>query len=68
MPSPMRKLGTYLELVYSFPVAVLLPAALGWLADRWLGTSPWLVFLGFVLGLVAGFWYLMQMLRAAGKG
>lgn len=29
--------------------------AIGYLLDRWLGTSPWLMITGLVLGSVAGF-------------
>lgn len=36
--------------------AVLVWTFLGWLADRWLGTDPWLVALGAVLGSVLGFY------------
>jgi ATP synthase protein I len=32
----------------------------GWILDRWLGTSPWLIVAGIVLGSVAGF---MQFIR-----
>ena len=28
----------------------------GWLLDRWLGTSPWLLVAGFILGVAAGFY------------
>jgi ATP synthase protein I len=29
---------------------------LGWLLDRWLGTAPWLLVIGFLLGAAAGFY------------
>ena len=32
-------------------VCLALPTVLGWLADRWLGTSPLLVLIGLVLGI-----------------
>ncbi|HEX9919543.1 MAG TPA: AtpZ/AtpI family protein [Pyrinomonadaceae bacterium] len=32
----------------------------GWALDRWLGTSPWLIVAGILLGSVAGF---MQFIR-----
>lgn len=33
---------------------ILLYTALGWLADRWLGTGPWLLVLGALLGNATG--------------
>lgn len=35
---------------------------LGWLADRWLGTDPWLMLAGAVLGFVLGMY--LAFLRA----
>lgn len=35
--------------------AVLVGAGMGWLLDRWLGTSPWLLILFFLIGIAAGF-------------
>jgi Flp pilus assembly protein TadB len=34
-------------------VALLVCAALGYLVDRWLGTSPWFTLVGVVLGIAA---------------
>lgn len=34
--------------------AVLTWAALGWLLDRWLGTGPWLLVVGALVGNAAG--------------
>jgi ATP synthase protein I len=42
---------------------VLLGAALGWLADRWLGTSPWGMIVLVLLGFAAG---VLNVMRAAG--
>ena len=33
----------------------------GWLLDRWLGTKPWLLVLGIVLGAVAGFYQFIRL-------
>ena len=35
--------------------------ALGWLMDRWLGTKPWLLVSGIVLGAVAGFYQFIRL-------
>ncbi|HEY7703984.1 MAG TPA: AtpZ/AtpI family protein [Acidimicrobiia bacterium] len=39
----------------SFLGSILSGTLLGWLADRWLGTSPWLLVIGIVLGSYSGF-------------
>ena len=36
----------------------------GWLLDRWLGTSPWLLVVGLVLGSAAGFY---EFIRATSR-
>ena len=65
--SPLRKLGLYMSLVYTFPTAIILPALLGWWLDNKFGTKPWLVMIGFLLGLAAGFTYLFKSLSVFGK-
>jgi ATP synthase protein I len=37
---------------------------LGWLADKWFGTQPWLLVVGIVLGSAAG---LYQFVRISNK-
>ena len=48
--------GAVLTLAFSIVSCLLV----GWALDRWLGTSPWLIVAGIVLGAVAGF---MQFIR-----
>ncbi len=64
MPSPLRRLGVYLELVYTFPAVILVATGGGYLLDRWLGSSPIATVAGFVLGLVSAFVYLIKMLNS----
>lgn len=45
-----------------FTVATLL--GLGWLLDRWLATSPWLMIVGIVLGSALG---LYEFIRITSK-
>jgi ATP synthase protein I len=33
----------------------------GWLLDRWLGTKPWLLVTGIVLGSIAGFYQFIRL-------
>ena len=42
-----------------FSVAAL--TGVGWLFDRWLGTGPWLLVAGLVLGAVAGFYEFIRL-------
>lgn len=53
-------------------VATCLGGGLGWLADRKLGSLPWLTFLGVVLGIAAGIRNTLRLARelerAAGDG
>lgn len=42
------------SLTAEFISAVLVWTFFGWLADRWLGTDPWLVAIGAMLGFVLG--------------
>lgn len=42
---------------------VLVGAGLGWLIDRWLGTSPWGLIVFLLLGFAAG---VLNVMRAAG--
>ncbi len=50
-----------LELV----AATVLGAGLGYGLDRWLGTGPWLLVVGVVLGAVAGFLAVYRLVNAS---
>lgn len=45
---------------YTLIGAILLLGGIGYGLDRWLGTSPWLLFVGLLLGLVVGFYELAK--------
>jgi ATP synthase protein I len=64
MPFDWKRTAALTQIVYSFPAAVFVPAFLGWLLDKYLGTKPWFLFLGFVLGLVAGFLMVFRQLAS----
>ena len=52
----------------SFFGSIMAGALLGWLADRWLDTDPWLVAAGIVLGSVSAFVRMWELVRKpAGK-
>ena len=51
----------------SFFGSIISGTLLGYLADRWLGTDPWLVIIGIVLGSYSGFmrmWQLSKQMEA----
>jgi ATP synthase protein I len=56
------KQETNLKTGIAYGAAVSLFAAVvgglivGWLLDRWLGTGPWLLVVGLILGAVGGFY------------
>ncbi|WP_029075722.1 AtpZ/AtpI family protein [Kaistia adipata] len=53
-----------LRVVSEFVSGVMVGAGLGWLVDRWLGTSPWGMIILLLLGFVAG---VLNVLRSIGK-
>ena len=64
MADTMRTLGALSTVGFAFVFAIVIGAGAGYFLDRWLGTSPWLFFLFFVLGLAAG---IINVYRTAGK-
>jgi ATP synthase protein I len=60
----VRELGALSTVGISFVLAIVIGAWFGWLLDKWLGTGPWLFFLFFFLGLVAG---VINVYRTAGR-
>ena len=59
-----RKSGLAYAAAFSLFAAVVAGLILGWLLDRWLGTSPWLLVAGLVLGAAAG---LFEFIRSSAK-
>ncbi|HYO99922.1 MAG TPA: AtpZ/AtpI family protein [Pyrinomonadaceae bacterium] len=54
------KSGVVYGAVMSLAMSIVSCLFVGWLLDHWLGTSPWLIVAGIVLGSVVGF---MQFIR-----
>jgi ATP synthase protein I len=52
-----------LQLTAEFVAGILVGTAIGWLMDRWLGTSPWGLIVWLLLGFAAG---VLNVMRAAG--
>jgi ATP synthase protein I len=42
-------------------ISVASCCGLGWMLDRWLGTSPWLLVAGIVVGAIAGFYQFIRL-------
>lgn len=42
--------------------SVLIFFGIGWFLDKWLGTSPWFVVAGIILGAVFGFYEFFRLL------
>lgn len=49
----MRQSALAMELPFTIVAAIVLPGFLGYLADKWLHTSPWLMIVGGGLGFVS---------------
>jgi len=56
-----RKSGLAYAAGFSLFSAVVAGLIAGWLMDRWLGTRPWLLVAGIVLGAVAGFYQFIRV-------
>jgi ATP synthase protein I len=52
---------------FAFVLAIVIGFGGGYLLDTWLGTSPWLSFLGFFLGLAAGIVNVYRIMQLAQK-
>ena len=50
----IRRAGPAAGASYTLIGAIVLLGGIGYALDRWLNTSPWLVFAGLVLGVVVG--------------
>jgi ATP synthase protein I len=55
-----RKTGIAYAAAFSLFAAVISGLLAGWLLDRWLGTKPWLLVTGLILGAAAGFYELVR--------
>jgi F0F1-type ATP synthase assembly protein I len=63
----IRLIGQLSTVGLSFVVAIVLGFGGGYLLDGWLGTSPWLTFLGFFVGIAAGIVNVYRVMQLATK-
>ena len=66
-PTNMQVLGQLSTIGLSFVLALVMGFGGGYLADGWLGTKPWLSFLGFFLGLAAGVLNVYRIMKFANR-
>jgi len=64
-PLPASGLGVAMRIGLELVVATMVGTGLGWLGDRYLGTSPWLMLVGVVIGVAAGFLNVYRDIRQA---
>ncbi|MGH9945376.1 MAG: AtpZ/AtpI family protein [Pyrinomonadaceae bacterium] len=57
-----RRGGLMYAAAFSIFASVAAFFGIGWLLDRWLGTSPWMVVGGIVLGSVLGFYEFYRLI------
>jgi len=60
-PEENRKSGIAYVAGLSLFVTVVSMCGVGWLLDRWLGTAPWLLVAGVVVGAIAGFYQFVRL-------
>ena len=56
-----RKSGMAYAAALALFASVVTFCGLGWLADRWFRTAPWLLVAGLVLGAVVGFYQFIRL-------
>ncbi len=66
MPDPdneetNRKTGIAYAAALTLFASVVSLCGVGWLLDRWLGTKPWLLVVGLVLGAAAGLYEFIRL-------
>jgi ATP synthase protein I len=62
-----RKAGPWLDASWQLTGSLALWVVVGYLLDRWLGTRPWLLVAGSVLGMILGFYLFFRAVAAIGK-
>ena len=56
----IRRAGPAATASYTLICAILLLGGIGFLVDRWQGTSPWFLLTGLSLGIIVGFYELAR--------
>jgi len=67
MASSYRKAGPYIDASWQLAGAVGLGTLAGWWLDKKLGTGPWLLVAGALLGIGLGFYLFFKILMTLDK-
>jgi F0F1-type ATP synthase assembly protein I len=57
----LRRAGPVVAAGYTLIGAILFLGGIGYVLDRWLGTSPWFLIGGLILGIIVGFYELAKI-------
>jgi ATP synthase protein I len=63
----LQLIGQLSTVGFAFVLAIVIGFGGGYLLDEWLGSRPWLSFLGFFFGLAAGILNVYRIMRLAQK-
>lgn len=66
-PTTWQLIGQLSTIGMSFVFALVLGFGAGYWLDGWLGTKPWLSFIGFFLGLAAGILNVYRVMQLANR-
>lgn len=61
LQASLTRAGPVAAASYALIGAIILLGGLGYLADGWFGTTPWLLLTGLLLGIVVGFYELARV-------
>lgn len=61
LQASLRRAGPVAAASYALIGAIILLGGLGYAADAWFGSEPWLLLVGLLLGLVVGFYELARI-------
>jgi ATP synthase protein I len=66
--APQTPAGWVFRLSVELVVGLVVGGGIGWLLDRWLGTSPLLLILFFLVGAAAGMYNVVRAAREINRG
>lgn len=63
----LRTSAPYAAASYTLIGGIVLLGGLGYFADDWFGTSPWLLLVGLLMGILVGFYELIRVIWGPGR-